>query len=408
MRAATGWLFFLAGMWLLAASCAVPGFSLVDQTTASTSSGGAAAGGTTSSSAGGTSGGGGCKHFSWPQPPAAPDPGADTEDFVMAVRSADFGESDLEQGAKIGYDLDNKCTCQGEEQSCTQPAYAKGDNCDGPQGIDNTAAHIFAAAALFNKEITSEFHSQRANDGFWSLLVRVQQYNGQPNDDQVSVSIYPSPGFMLDPCNPPDSKPEWLGDDVWPIAAVAVEKIGGGGGQGGQGGCSSQGADGYDINAPKYVDSNAYVSDNMLVANLPAAGLLLSSASNAVRLTFTAGFFTGTLKKQANGWHLDDGILAGRWKLAELFKTLSTLVAGGKPLCTDHQIYSLVKTAVCSYPDISSELGGQTKPCDAVSFGMKVQAEPALFGVVHESVEQIANCPPETDPAADTCEASAN
>ncbi len=401
MRAASGWLLCLAGAWLVAASCAVPSFKLLDsETSVSTSSSSSAgAGGSTGSSS--SPGGGGCQHLSWPDPPAASDPGADSEDFVMAVRSADFGEADLTQGAKIGYDLDNRCTCDGDDQSCTPPEFAKGENCDGPGGIDNTAAHIFAAASLFNKEITSKFHSQRANDGQWSLLLRVRQYNGQANDDQISVSIYPSPGFALDPCNPKESKPKWQGDDVWPVAVVSVEKTGG---QGGQGGCSSQGASGYDINAPKYVDDNAYVSDHVLVANMPSAGLLLSSATNAVHITFTAGFFTGKLEKQALGWYLKEGILAGRWKVTELFKTLSTLASGGEPLCTDHQIYSLVKTAVCGYPDISSDLGGQNELCDAVSFGMKIEAEPALFGVVHESVEPVAECPAETDPAADNCE----
>lgn len=110
------------------------------------------------------------------------------------------------------------------------------------------------------------------------------------------------------------------------------------------------------------------------------------------------------MEKKAGGWFLNDAILAGRWKVTELFKTLSTLVAGDKPLCTDHQIYSMVKTAVCGYPDISSEIGGQAKPCDAVSFGMKLQAEPAKFGTILKSVEQIAECPPETEPANDDCE----
>ena len=60
----------------------------------------------------GGTGGGSCGSARWPAPPAMSD-GNDNIDFVVAVRMIDFGEADLSDGPRIGYDLDATCTCGG-------------------------------------------------------------------------------------------------------------------------------------------------------------------------------------------------------------------------------------------------------------------------------------------------------
>ena len=127
----------------LVVSCFVSGFVRVEGEPAG--GGGAVDAGEDAS--GGAGGELGCVHATWPSPPASADPGANTEDFVVAVRSVDFGEREVAEGSLIGYDLDNRCTCQGEGPSCNEPEWATADHCDGPEGRDNAVAQIFASFA---------------------------------------------------------------------------------------------------------------------------------------------------------------------------------------------------------------------------------------------------------------------
>ncbi|MBW2526133.1 MAG: hypothetical protein JRI23_18270, partial [Deltaproteobacteria bacterium] len=150
-------------------SCFVEGFVLVE------AAGGATATGGTSGSGGavGGAGGGVCSHATWPSPPASADPGTNDVDFVVAARSIDFGEADLSQGATVGYDLDNHCTCQGEGDSCREPEWAVANHCDGPAGRDNAIAELFHDLATFDESFSSVTATERAERGNGTILVRV-------------------------------------------------------------------------------------------------------------------------------------------------------------------------------------------------------------------------------------------
>jgi len=316
-------------------------------------------------------------------------------DVVFAIRKIDFGEADLSQGPMVGFDLDNRCTCQGEGDSCKEPAWATGDHCDGPQGRDNAGAQLFSVGSLFTDLLSSKTFTDDAEAGQGTLLVRVMEYNGQPNDTQVTVALYPSPGLDKDPCI--DPLPKWDGSDRWPVASPSVKKTGGGGAGGG---C---GASGYDVDSPLYVDHNAYVSGGVVVANLTDAAIIFASSSKVTTLKITAGFLSGKLVKSDARWTLEQGTLAGRWKLEDVFDFLSTIETMGQPLCTDNPVYNLVKNAFCQFPDIASSLGGPTTPCDALSIALAIEGEPALLGVVFESKAVPTPCEPGKDPSEDSC-----
>jgi hypothetical protein len=402
---AAGALAVCVSAWI---SCAIPGFEVLETTTSTSSSSGT--GGTGGTGTAGSGGAGACQSVVPPGPPAASDPGPDTVDFVAAIRAVDFGETDLADGPRIGYDLDNLCTCSPtvpngpvDGQSCNVPSWAT-ERCDGPGGRDNAVAQLFELAAAFDQTFDSAAQSLAADQGQWSLLVRVRQYNGMANDDHVLVSLHPSPGLDNDPCLPVNSQPHWDGSDQWPVDSMSLHGSAGGTGVGGCG-AAGPGAEGYDIDDPVFFDDNGYVNDGVLVAALPRAGLVFSGNDSAIEMNLVAGYLTATIGgSSSSGWVLTNGLLVGRWKLSDFFLTVRTMTSGGQPLCTDNNVYQMLKTAVCTFPDIHSELSPPTEPCDAMSFAMGFEAEPAQLGFVFVGdVVDIDPCPSATDPANDTC-----
>ena len=381
-----------------AASCAVSSFELVDNETLD--------GGHTTNSSSSQGGSGGqspsCAHAVWPSAPAVSDPGDDIE-LVLAVRSVDFGENDLSDGPTVGYDLDGRCTCQGEQPSCQNALSVGEEQCDGPAGRDNATAAIFKQlGAVDPAKRTSEAWTAEVESGNWSLLIRLRNYNGKANDHQVQVALYPSPGMDQDSCND-NPVPSWDGSDQWPVSATSL--IGYGAGGGGTGGCGGGSTD-EALDSPKYVDDNAYVAAGVMVANLPELALVLNRGYSNTILKLTAGFVSGRLETDAKvgGWSLRDGLLVGRWKLSDFFETLSNLDYKSDPLCTDTAIYQAIKGSACPKLDITSMLAGPTKPCDALSFALAIEAQSAKLGSIDPSAPPQSACPAETNPVNDSCD----
>lgn len=392
-------------------ACALPEAEVVERPSASVaSSSTVSSGGSGTGGAGGSAGTGGmeCESQRWPTPPAANDPamGADL-DLVFAMRSIDIGEgqADLNSvGPKTGYDLDGVCTGLGDPSSCIVPSGAEpGSDKDGPGGVDNRTAKLFASAKTFNSSISSANFSQGANDGSWSLLIRIFGYNGTKNDTKVTVALYPSPGIGEEECAPDDTKPLWNGSDAWPIDANALGKATNGPGTDGGMGVCSKGAPGYSYDEPKFIDENAYVSDGTFVANLPESALTVSNFKSGTLVKLTAGFITGKIVEMAGGRRVTGGVFTGRWKATDMFLAFSTGLSEGAALCTTNPVYQLLKSAICGARDITGSLAGPTTPCDAVSFALAYEAEPAKLGAVLEVPLPMSGCTKETNPVFDTC-----
>jgi hypothetical protein len=385
-------------------SCFVPGFEVLE-VKATTSAQSTGQGGATNAGSGGAGGSGGCTHKYPTEAPAMSDGGADSVEFVAAIRSIDIGESSIDTlGPIVGFDLDKTCSCSGEGHSCKIPAGAnEKDHCDGPGGIDNVTARIFKDASPFAPSASSTIQSGRAENGEWSLLIRVKGYNGKANDDKVTVALHPSPGLRMQPCTTKDEKPKWDGSDLWPVDVVSLGQGSGDGSNGGNG--CMPGVKGFTFDKPLYADDKAYVANNVMVANIPDADLVLSGKSGQTVIRLKAGFVTGTIEKGANGYKIVKGTLAGRWPLSDVFKSISKLVSSsGTELCTDNNTYKLIKTRLCSVPDITAGLAGPTTPCDAISFATNFETEPAKLGVTWKAMTSPPGCPAGTDPANDSCD----
>ncbi|MEZ4440586.1 MAG: hypothetical protein R3B72_15920 [Polyangiaceae bacterium] len=394
----------------LAASCAIPGFDQVDGAGGggATGSGGAGSTGGTSSTGGnaGAGGAGACGSVEPPGPPSTTDPGSDVE-IVVALRSMDFGETlDTQEGPTVGVNLDKECTCDGGEPTCSTVG-SMPEDCDGPGGRDNAVARFFNNLNLFESEaFSSEVQSQKAEAGDFSMLFRITGYNGQANDQQVTVAIYSSPGFSSNPCLP-NPAPQWDGSDEWPVDVTSLNPpMGAGGNMGAGGGCGAAGPaePGYDVLDARFSSDLGYVTNHVLVANLPDSELVFSSKLSADPITLVGGFVMGTLVNEGQGWALRGALLTGRWPLSEIFSLIGSVESAGMPLCTDNLLYPPIKTVLCNYPDITASVAGPATPCDSLSFGMAFEAEPAKLGIaVPPDPPTVAECPPGTDPADDGC-----
>lgn len=325
-----------------------------------------------------------CGHVRPPDPPTVSGAGGDIE-FVVAVSAIDFGDANGDGDPKqVGYDLDYRCTCQGETNGCMRPDWASAEACDGPDGRDNaTGVFISQMTALFGG-FGSEAWSEAAIAGEWSIVFKVSGYNGLPDDDQVRLDWYVTDQYWEDKPNG-TYVPSWDGTDTWPIRSSCLV---------------DQGAGTHTLSGPKYFDEHAYVSGGRIVASLPVSAFQVS-ADYAIQ--FNGAFITAKVVEGSLGWAMQEGLLAARWKLDNILTQVSRINVLGMPVCTDHVAYLSLKRQICAYADMYSGVGAPTTPCDSISTGMIFQTVPARFGEVFEDVLTPAICDPAVDPGNDTC-----
>jgi hypothetical protein len=365
------------------ASCALPGFNRVG---AGTGGGGGETvlreGGSDAPEASASTGS--CMHAVPPDPPGVPPDDGGFNDIILALHSIDLGETQYAIGPStitIGLDLDDQCTCEGQGPTCIGPNGNK--DCDGVAGRDNAAAGLFnlLTLALGSNEFGSQYFSDQMAGGRYTLLLRIRGYNGTGNDFNVEVDQYVSPsttGNLI---------PNWDGQDIWNISAACID-----GGEDGS------------VDTPLYVDPNAYVTNGVLVANLPAVALNLGGESS-VSITLTAGVIVASLVPQASGQYaILQGTIAARWKSSDVFKSVSSYRDNaGNALCTNSAAYDIGHTAICDGLDILAEIASPAAMCDALSIGANFTAGAAMLGPIVPYLSPDGGCTPATDPANDSC-----
>jgi len=310
----------------------------------------------------------------YPDPPGGADQPINNT-FVLAFRSIDLGEG---AASPPGYDLDHQCTCiNGVGPSCVSLQ----NHCDAPDGVDNASAQLISlvqlglGAGIFG----SSYFSTKANEGNWSLLLQVSNYNGLADDPSVDVAMYPSPGMV-------GMMPTWNGTDAWPISATCVM--------------------GGDPQKPLFASKGAYVTSHVLVAAMPSVALTISGGVETITFHLTGGVVTGTLSGPPGHLQITDGVMAARWQAQDIFNALSSYRGpDSKPICTDIGFtYQTAKTAICNGLDILADASGaKSLPCDSLSMGLGFRAEEALLGAVTAPPQPSAGCSPATDPANDHC-----
>lgn len=311
----------------------------------------------------------------YPDPPGGGDMPINNT-FVLAIRTVDMGEGEPEPP---GYDLDRQCTCTNDAgPTCVMNI----QSCDAPDGVDNASAKLVnlittASGGAFG----SASFSAQANNGDWSLLIQISNYNGLDNDPAVDVAMFASPGL------PAAAKPaKWDGNDAWTVSATSVTNM--------------------DLSMPVYKAAGAYVANRVLVAAIPSVAFTISGGTQQITVKLTAGVFTGTLQPVGLSWRIPDGIIAARWYEPDIFAALSSYRdSNSGPICTDTAVaYATAKATICNNLDILKD-GAEAKslPCDSLSMGLGFKAEPAQLGDVTQPPAPAKSCPADKDPINDHC-----
>ncbi|MBI5532891.1 MAG: hypothetical protein HY898_09265 [Deltaproteobacteria bacterium] len=319
-----------------------------------------------------------CVHAIPPQPPSVTNAGGDLE-LVFAFTSIRF-DSGADAGAHpVGFDLDLTCTCQGEGDSCVLPSWATAIGCDGPDGRDNAFASMMAEFGAVAPEFSAESWSASIAAGSWSVLLRIRNYNGQADDDEVELAWYVPLRFQPD-------LPKLDGSDAWRIVGTCIAP-----------------GDGGDPYSPKYFDPKAYVSNGTLVARLPKA---VFRPSGWASMILTDAVVTGRLMQSAIGWEIQDGGIAAVWALNDVFAGMKHMVISASELCADpnDQVYAAVKKMLCSHADIYRLPGAPATTCDSISVGLGFETVPAVLGEIRPPEAKPDLCGPQTDPANDSCD----
>ena len=255
----------------------------------------------------------------------------DVGPIVVALSRIDLGTTNPYDGGpaedewkRLGFDLDGLCT--GRSTTCAKgdgPACAplRGETpVDGEYCRDNSFGNL-ATTLTYAAELTSEFGFGSFDcalcSGVLNLLVRINGYNGEANDDAIDADFFPSAG--LDAPLPISCGTQLLPESVcfrsfmpWRIDRRVVT-----------------GANPAD--SPSTLRSiNGFVRDGYVTLFLPdGVPIYFPGQHTMIRplpITLHNGVLTGRIGKGAeNTWRIDDGMIGGTTRVAELLESLEAI-----------------------------------------------------------------------------------
>lgn len=321
-----------------------------------------------------------CALARWPDRPSKDDPSQGDVEVLDGLAWFSFTRPD--DGGLDGFDLDSTCTCEGNPpapESCIPNAGAM-PHCDLEGGLDNSGGALLFKFSQLGGVLSPDNVTQSIQSGSGSVLFRLQNYNGQPNDTQVAFSIYPSNGTIPDDAGkrPP---PTFDGGDRWTVDTASI--VGGTG----------------PPYAPVFVDSAAYVSNGVLVAHVDFPFQVGTRSVSTVYVRVKGTVVAAKLVPSGSSFSLE-GMMVGRWPTSNFLTALQGVVDPfdkNQHLCGDSGTYQTIRSQVCRAADVTSDIqsDGKGAPCDAVSITFMFRASPAVFG------------PPEAaNPAPPPCGAS--
>ncbi len=304
-----------------------------------------------------------------PPPPAQDDPSDASLEFFNVVRTIDLGQS--EAGAAFGYDIDNVWTCcEGAPESCVPPV-ATNKHCDEDGGIDNGVGPALLKVLIIGVGGLNQDTLNAAIDGgAFSMGFALASYNGQPNDHQVVVSAFVSSGTVG-----ADGgylhQASWDGNDVWSIDQASTPG----------------GTDDAGIPYAFHVDTNAYVTNGVVVAHMTFPFFFGSGSGSGAITTITDAVMTGRLVLANGAYHVEDAQLTGRIRLTDVFLVMHGLpnpFVPGTFVCPGTAAYDYIKPVICQLADVNADktLDNTGAPCDALSFSAAFTTFPAVPGPV--------------------------
>jgi hypothetical protein len=280
--------------------------------------------------------------------------------------------------ATIGYDLDGLCSYAPDPPvECLPPNDGASPETDGRDGIDNSFGENFPLVLFtFVGDVQTSFDTElMAGRGL--VLVRIQDWNGMPDDPRIAVTI--ANGVRTDPAEgAPDggvpdggtaTPPAWDGTDVF---LPALDDFVGG-----------------DETRPRILNDNAYVADGTVVVALPDRSELVWTSDRLVfALVLTDPILTARISDDKS--FLEDVTITGRWgklDLLEAFEGL-TFCSGGPERAALERLFD-------DAADVrqDSMTGDGMVDCDAVSVAVRMRGYRGEWGMLTSPDPAPEPCP---------------
>jgi cysteine-rich repeat protein len=299
----------------------------------------------------------------------------------------------------LGFDLDGVCTnsatCGGSPGgSCRSPGPAI--PFDGVACRDNTFGRLQPVIALMRDlgsdlGLNEDSFNCQLHRGGYNMLVRVQGYNGQPEDPHVRVDYYMSTGLeeptrWTCPLEDFARQPRWRSVRTWAIDDAALT-----------GPILTPGS----LPDSKFADADAYVRGGYLVARVPDATPqgFLGDGEPYRGFVYKAqqGLLVGHLSEGQDGtWQIDDGLLGGRIlknDLIQAFRESGFCEAGDATT-----IYQSMVDFVNETVDVLASGANDVEvDCDALSYAIGFEAAQLSPGSAAKAPPRVECCAPGKD-----------
>jgi hypothetical protein len=292
----------------------------------------------------------GCRPKHWPAPPSENSEPNLKRGFISAFESFSLSETPDTDIPAVGYDLDGVCSesCRPTGQRDAEPE---------PDGVDNQFNKLFSFALSVKNGpfVTPDLYIRKGELG---ALIQISNYNGGPNDTEITVGIALSRGTPLVDGGHP--APQFDGRDTWSWSSRDAS-----------------------------VSQTAYVSMGTLVAEFPT--FIVPLGPYGIRIQHA--FLIGQVTVDGAGVRIDEGRIVGRVLRKEVLSLVGIQEEEGKLSCNKTGIYQNVLDFVCPGADILAN--GGTDPganCDALSIAVRIKVSPALKGEQWDRDEIQALC----------------
>ena len=332
------------------------------------------------------------------------DPGATVPPIYFAVNRFRLGAVDEKPDPKnpqltylppnenawqdIGFDLDGACT---NSATCLDPktdmliketvcANSETIPFDGNKCVDNSIGKLFNIAAT--APTVGEWFGLTENDwncemwrGGFSVIFKVSNYNGQYNDDSVTVDLYTSIGLKVLPqwyCRKTIDDPlatDWNAHAAWPTKShwiISQDSI-------------SLAADmGTEVPDSKWQDRTAFVRGGWLIVQFPDNTWFWFDGERTPVPGFREVMHRPIMSvqlvhdPQSDLWRMDNGTIGYVAKPAEMLEGFQQLGFCSNMCGT----FTEVKNYLNTYQDSLSvdNNAPASTPCDALSFGTVFRA----------------------------------
>lgn len=318
---------------------------------------------------GGTDGSrGACGELGIPAPPADAAPGSR---FVLAaLRLLDFGiEVDGGRPQIPGFNLDLTCSVDLASSSCTSSllpaAFETHARDKSASGIDNAGFSLIEYISRFSDVLSPRGINQGIQDGRYGAVIRIDGWNGQADDDDVSIEVFPAIGVEA---GGGGTKPAFDEDDRWVLDSRF--QVGG------------------VLEASTIRAARGWVTGNRLVGRFAEIVLpvFIDADPKPFEVRVRDAILTALVETDGDGNAvLRDGVVSGRWKTSDFLGQVRTIYVEDSngleqtvlcdPVPGATLIYNSVKSTICDGRDIRSDSRDNAgEPCDALSAAARIEA----------------------------------